>query len=223
MGILYIVATPIGNLKDITLRAIEILKVTDVIYAEDTRVTQKLLTHYEIKTPIKRYNEHFPKSTATEVTRMLQTGENIALVSDAGTPGISDPGSVLVSLVRENLPNAKIIAIPGASALVAALSVSGFPANKFTFLSYPPIKNKRKKFFAGLKDISTRPMVIYESPHRLHKTLGELKEIFGEEYRIFISKELTKIYETNFVGTIAEAASYFTGDEGRGEFVIIIP
>lgn len=229
LGTLYVIATPIGNLKDITLRALEILKVADVIFAEDTRVTQKLLTHYEIRVPVRRYNEHLPKPAVEEVIRRLRNVENVAVVSDAGTPGISDPGSVLVSLVRETIPGAQIIAIPGASAVITALSVSGLAANKFTFLGYPPIKNKRRKFFAELKNIAVHPIVIYESPHRLQKTLEELKGVFGENNQIFISKELTKIYETNFKGNFAEATSYFTGNEGkpayagRGEFVIIIP
>ena len=187
LGTLYVVATPIGNLKDITARALETLKVMDVIYAEDTRVSLKLLTHYGLHISIKRYNEHAPQSTAEEVVRRLQNGEQVALVSDAGTPGISDPGSVLVATVQNALPGARIIAIPGASAVVAALSVSGLAANHFTFFGYPPMKNKRNKYFKELKTIPVRPVVFYESPHRLGRTLEELSEVFGADYQIFIS------------------------------------
>lgn len=223
MGTLYVVATPIGNLKDITLRALEILKLVDVIYAEDTRVTQKLLSHYDIHVKIMHYDEHAPRGTSEDVMRLLKSGEQIALVTDAGTPGISDPGSVLVSYIQKELPGAHIIAIPGSSAVIAALSVSGLAANKFTFLGYPPMKNKRNKFFANLKKIEIRPVALYESPHRLQKTLGGLGEVFGTDYQIFIAKELTKIHETNFRGSIGEAISYFEGDHGKGEFVIIVP
>lgn len=223
LGTLYVVATPIGNLKDITLRALETLKIVDVIFAEDTRITQKLTQHYGLHVPIKHYDEHSPRSTMEDVVSRLQNGEQVALVTDAGTPGISDPGSVLVAGIQKELPGARIIAIPGPSALTAALSVSGLAANKFTFVGYPPLKNKRKKFFSNLKNIETRPVVLYESPHRLERTFHELEKIYNTSYQIFIAKELTKIYETNFHGSISEAMSYFKSDHGKGEFVIIVP
>lgn len=223
MGTLFVVATPIGNLKDITPRALETLKSVDVIYAEDTRVTQKLLSHFGMHTRVAHYDEHSPRRTVEEVVRSLREGKQIAVVSDAGTPGISDPGSVLVAYVQKELRDALLMAIPGPSAVTAALSVSGLPANKFTFLGYPPIKNKRKKFFENMKNIEIRPVVLYESPHRLQKTLASLGEIFGTNFNIFISKELTKIYETNFTGSIEEAIDYFAAEHGQGEFVIIVP
>mgnify|MGYP001585558763 CR=1 FL=1 len=223
MGILYVVATPIGNLGDISSRALEVLRTVYLIYAEDTRVTKKLLSKYEIHTRIAHYDEHVPNRTIEEVMRLLNDGKNIAVVSDAGTPGISDPGSVLVSHIQKEGPNSQIQAIPGPSAVISALSVSGISANKFTFLGYPPQKNKRNKFFEELSKIETRPIVLYESPHRLKKTLKNISELFGLDYVIFISKEITKIHETNFTGTISEALDYFEGSRGLGEFVIIIP
>lgn len=223
MGTFYVVATPIGNLKDINLRALEVLTKADIILAEDTRVTRKLLSHYSIKTPLIRYNEHRPQRCLEEVVERLRKGQKVALVSDAGTPGVSDPGSKLVNFIRKRAPNIFIEAVPGPSAAVAALSVSGIPANSFTFLGYPPAKKKRNKFFANLKDIRIKPIVIYESTHRLIKTLDNLVEFFGENKELFIAKELTKIHETHFLGTIKEAKNYFTNEKKKGEFVIIIP
>ncbi len=223
MGILYIVATPIGNLKDITLRALEALKEVDLILAEDTRVTRKLLNHYNIKKPLKRYDEHIAGRVHGEIKKRLERGENIALVSDAGTPGISDPGSRLVRFIQGELPDAKIIPIPGPSALIVALSASGVSADKFVFLGYPPHKKGRQTFFKKLKTIEVRPVVFYESPHRLEKTLISLSEIFGEECGIVVARELTKIHEEIFKGSVLEAQSHFQGEKKRGEFVIMIP
>ncbi|MCP6719851.1 MAG: 16S rRNA (cytidine(1402)-2'-O)-methyltransferase [Patescibacteria group bacterium] len=223
MGILYVVATPIGNLKDITLRALEILKQVDLILAEDTRVTKKLLNQYDVKKPLKRYDEHIAERVHGEVGDRLRKGERVALVSDAGTPGISDPGSRLVRFIQEELPDAKIIPIPGPSALVTALSVSGVNADRFTFLGYPPHKKGRQTFFKKLEIIEVRPIVLYESPHRLEKTLASISEVFGEGYEIIVARELTKLHEEIFRGSMLETQSHFQGEKKKGEFVIIIP
>lgn len=229
-GILYVVATPIGNLKDITLRALEVLKEVDLILAEDTRVTQKLLNHYGVKKPIKSYHEHSPQSVCRFINEKLKEGENIAFVTDAGTPGISDPGCKLISYLRnqsilsevEGLPF-KITSIPGASAVTAALSVAGVNADRFTFLGYPPHKKGRQTFFKELREIKIKPIILYESPHRLQKTLLGLTDIFGAEKEIIIAKELTKIHEEFWHGTIENAQKYFTGPKAKGEFVLLIP
>lgn len=181
MSALYVVGTPIGNLKDITLRALEVLKSADVIFAEDTRVTKKLLSHYDIQKPVKRYDEHVGGAIYSEVKERLEKGESIALVTDAGTPGISDPGSRLVEFVRKEVPTTKVVPIPGPSALIATLSASGLNADQFTFLGYPPRKKGRKTFFENLKNIKTKPIVLYESPHRLQRTLSGIKDVFGDE------------------------------------------
>ena len=163
MGILYIVATTIGNLKDITLRALEVLKEVDLILAEDTRITKKLLFHYKIQKPLKHYDDHAKFSVYENIKKELQAGKSLVLVSDAGTPGISDPGARLVSFVQKELPDVRIIAIPGPSALIAALSISGINADKFTFIGYPPHKTVRQKFFKALVEISIRPIILYDS------------------------------------------------------------
>lgn len=222
MGILNILATPIGNLKDITLRALEVLKDSDLILAEDTRMTKKLLAHYEINKSVRRYDEYAGERIYEEIKTRLKRGEKIALVTDAGTPGISDPGAKLVAFVQKELPQVKIVPIPGPSALITALSVSGLNADKFTFLGYPPHKKGRNTFFKGLKDIKIRPLVIYESPHRFRKALESLKEIFGGEAEIIVARELTKIYEEIFRGSVSEAINHFQGERTRGEFVLII-
>lgn len=222
MGILYVVATPLGNLKDITFRALETLKEVDLILAEDTRVTKKLLSRYSIIKPVKRYDENVGPKVYEEIKERLQRGQRIALVSDAGTPAISDPGARLVSHVRDQLSDVKIIPIPGPAALTVALSVAGINADQFTFLGYPPHKKGRQKFFSELKEIKIRPVVLYESPHRLAKTLNNLAEVFGEDHEIFIGRELTKIYEEVYKNSIKDALRYFQGEKQRGEFVIII-
>jgi len=226
MGTLFIVATPIGNLKDITLRALEVLRSVDLILAEDTRVTAKLLTHYQIKKPLKRYDEHVASKAHEEIENELSGGKNIALVTDAGTPGISDPGARLIQyLLKANeAKNYKlnIVPVPGPSALIAALSASGVSADKFTFLGYPPHKKGRGNFFKKLKEVEFRPIVLYESTHRLEKTLKNLGEVFGTETEIIVAKELTKIHEEFFRGSVSKALEYFTDKKKLGEFVIII-
>ncbi len=223
MKTLYIVATPIGNLRDITSRALETLKDVNVVLAEDTRVTKKLLSHYDIKKEVKRYDEHVGTAIYSEVKKRLENGESIALVTDAGTPGISDPGSRLVDFVRGEVPDAKIVPIPGPSALIAALSASGVGADQFTFLGFPPHKKGRQTFFKKMKSIETRPIVFYESTHRIEKAFAALGEIFGDAQTIVVARELTKIYEEAWRGSIKNARGHFTGERKKGEFVVIVP
>jgi len=222
MGTLYIVGTPIGNLKDITFRALEVLKDADLVLAEDTRVTKKLFSHFNIHKLVKRYDENIGQAIYSEVKERLQKGQNIALVTDAGTPSISDPGSRLVAFIRQELPDVKIMPIPGPSALTAALSVAGVNADQFTFLGYPPHKKGRQKFFKELKDTEIRPIVLYESPHRIVKTLDNLAEVFGRNYKIVVCRELTKVYEEIFTGTVENVLEHFKGERQKGEFVLII-
>ncbi|OGG39189.1 16S rRNA (cytidine(1402)-2'-O)-methyltransferase [Candidatus Jorgensenbacteria bacterium GWA1_49_17] len=223
MGTLYIVATPIGNLKDISFRALETLRDVDLILAEDTRMTKKLLHHYGVSVPIRRCDEHAGPRVYDDAADFLEKGKSIALVSDAGTPGISDPGARLIEFLRSRIPEMKIVPIPGSSALVAALSASGLNADRFTFLGYPPHKKGRQKFFGEMIGVKVRPMVLYESPHRLQKTLESLSEVFGGDREIVVARELTKIYEEIWKGKVEEARNHFTGEKGRGEFVLIIP
>jgi len=217
-GKLYIVATPIGNLGDITLRALETLKSVDFILCEDTRVTKKLLDHYEIKKPTISYHQHSDYKKTKEIINLLNEGKNLALVTDAGTPGISDPGNMLISDLLKNKTD-QIVPIPGPSAITAALSVSGFPTDKFLFLGFPPHKNKRQKFFkeAVAHEFTT---AFYESGHRILKCLKELKEYLDPKAQIMVGRELTKQFETVYRGTIDEVMNQMT--EERGEFVVII-
>lgn len=222
MPSLYIVATPIGNLKDISLRALEVLKEVDLILAEDTRVTKKLLEHYQIDKQILSYHQHSKLEKLNYILGLLKQGKNLALVSDAGTPGISDPGNMLVDVVLKDsqLQDVKIIPIPGPSALAAAASVSGFPTDKFLFLGFPPMKNKRKKFFEEVAN-SKYTVIFYESPHRILKTLDELKNI-SPDLKIVVCRELTKKFETIYRGKIDDVIKNLNKDEIRGEFVVII-
>ena len=208
MSNLYIVATPIGNLKDITLRALEVLREVDLVLAEDTRVARKLLSHFDIHKPILRY---LPK-------RDYKKFNNIALVTDAGTPAISDPGVMLVKDLAE--AGFAIIPIPGASAVSTIISVSDIDCSNFTFLGFPPHKKGRQTFF---KKVATQKLsvILFESPHRIQKTLKELEAAVGNRY-INIGRELTKIYEEIFRGKLSEAKEHFVGEKQRGEFVIII-
>jgi len=223
MASLYVVATPIGNLGDVSERALAALRDSSVIFAEDTRVTGKLTAHFGIRVSVRRYNEHAPDAAFRETRERLKRGENISLVSDSGTPGISDPGVKLVAFVAREAPNAKIVPIPGPSAAVAALSVSGMPANEFTFLGFPPAKRKRKAFFARVAVADARPVVIYEAPHRIAKTLGELAEAVGEDVPVFVARELTKMYEEHLRGTLGEVKKLLAEREkARGEFVIVV-
>ena len=221
MPILYIVATPIGNLEDITLRALQVLKEVDLILCEDTRVTSKLLAHYEIKKPLQSYHQHSKLAKVERILEAFEEGKNIALVSDAGTPGISDPGGLLVEeVVRRFSGEVKIISIPGANAALAALSVSGFPTDRFVFLGFPPHKKGRKTFFDGIA-AREETQVFYESKHRIEKALAELAARLGDR-PIIVARELTKQFETIYRGTATECLAQLRADKTLGEFVVVI-
>jgi 16S rRNA (cytidine1402-2'-O)-methyltransferase len=226
MSTFYIVATPIGNLQDISSRAIEALKGVDLILAEDTRVTSKLLTRYQIKTRISSYHQHSKLEKIDYILQLLGQGKNLVLVSDAGTPGISDPGNQLVEKVVECLGDkVNIVPIPGPSALAAAASVCGFPMDRFLFLGFPPAKNKRQKFFKEVLE-SKYPVILYESSHRILKTIEEIN-ILASNFQLPNSKivacqELTKMFEKTYRGTISEVLDKMKDQDLRGEFVVII-
>jgi 16S rRNA (cytidine1402-2'-O)-methyltransferase len=221
--ILYIVATPIGNLGDITLRALEVLKSVDTILCEDTRVTKKLLAKYEIKTPTLSYHEHSTLTKIEKIIELLKEGKSLALVSDAGSPSISDPGSYLVAKVREALPELSMVAVPGPSALTASLSLSGLPASDFLFLGFLPHKKGRETLFSELAD-SKRTVVFYESPHRIQKSLTRLVECLGEDRQVVVAREITKLHEEAVSGSPQKVLSYFEDhpDKVRGEFVVLV-
>ncbi len=223
MGTLSIVATPIGNLGDITLRALDTLRVVDVIACEDTRVTAKLLARYEIKKPLVIFHAMNARAGGARIIGLLSEGKHVALVTDAGTPGVSDPGSELVALVRSDLPETHIEAIPGPSALPAALSIAGIPITDFTFLGFLPHKKGRQTLFKEIAEAS-RTYIFYESPHRIEKALASLEESLDPERRVVVARELTKIHESLVTGTPHEVATYFAEhkDEVRGEFVVIV-
>lgn len=221
MSTLYIIATPIGNLGDITPRALDALKEVDLILCEDTRVTSKLLVHYDIKKPLQLYHQHSKLAKVERILEALEEGKNIALVSDAGTPGISDPGGLLVEeVVKRFGGEVKIIPIPGANAALSALSVSGFPTDRFLFLGFPPHKKGRKTFFY---EISAREetQVFYESKHRIEKALAELAERLADR-PIIVARELTKQFETIYRGTVAECLAQLRADKILGEFVVVV-
>jgi 16S rRNA (cytidine1402-2'-O)-methyltransferase len=216
---LYLVPTPIGNLKDITLRAIEVLKSVDVILAEDTRTTGRLLKHLEIQRPLQSYHIFNEHKTVERLLERLGNGEQMALVSDAGTPAISDPGFLLVRAVRE--AGMTVNCLPGPTAFVPALVNSGLPADRFTFEGFLPHKKGRKTRIEGLVD-ETRTMVFYESPHRLMKSLLQFSEAFGEDRMACVSRELTKIYEENIRGTLKELILYYQENPVKGEIVLTV-
>lgn len=222
-GILYVVATPIGNMGDMTHRAIETLKSVDLVLCEDTRVTKHLLNHYEIDVPTMSYHAQSKISKHEKILELLKEGKNLALVSDAGTPTISDPGVMLIEMIKRDLPDVKIIAIPGASALTAALSISGIPSPQFTFYGFLPHKKGRETIFKEIA-LSERTSVFYESPHRIEKTLESLSEHLPETKKIVIARELTKIFEETVSGSAVEVLNYFKEhpDKIRGEFVVIV-
>jgi 16S rRNA (cytidine1402-2'-O)-methyltransferase len=219
MGTLSVVATPIGNLGDITLRALTTLKHADAIACEDTRVTAKLLAHYEIKKPLLIYHEASAKPLDAKILALLAEGKHVALVTDAGTPGISDPGTLLVARARE--AGATIEAIPGASALAAALSISGVDTSEFLFLGFLPHKKGRQTLFKQIA-AEERAVVFYESPHRIEKALLTLAELAPERV-VAVCRELTKLHEEVVRGTAAEVLAQLTAAGGlRGEFVVIV-
>lgn len=216
---LFIVPTPIGNLKDITLRAIEVLKTADVILAEDTRTSGHLLKHLEISRPLQSYHIFNEHKTVEKLVERMNKGEVFALISDAGTPAISDPGFLLV---REVLAaGLDVQCLPGATAFVPALVNSGLPNDRFVFEGFLPHKKGRKTRIEGLVE-EVRTMLFYESPHRLLKTLGQLAEAFGEERQCCVSRELTKLHEENVRGTLAELIEYYQTNTLKGEIVLTV-
>ena len=222
VGTLSIVATPIGNMEDITLRALRVLKEVDYVLCEDTRLTGNLLKHHGISAKLKRYDAHASERTHEAILTDLESGTHIALVSDAGTPGVSDPGVLLVSLVRERIPTVRIEAIPGPSAITAAFSIAGISGNSFAFLGFVPHKKGRVTFFRELSSYHM-PVMFYESTHRILKTLEALQGLSGT-HRLIIARELTKIHEEVVSGTPSEIRAYFkeNPEHVRGEFVIIV-
>ncbi len=223
-GTLSVVATPIGNLADITLRALAILKEADVIACEDTRVSSKLLARYEISKPLLIFHAESGPQAANRILALLGEGKHVALVTDAGTPAISDPGSNLVRLARERLgSDVRIQAIPGPSALTAALSIAGVSGNDFVFLGFLPHKKGRQTVFKEIAELE-RTVVFYESPHRIEKTLASLAEILDDSRKVMTVREITKIHESFIEGTAAEVSAYFAEHPGeiRGEFVVIV-
>ena len=218
-GILYLIPTPIGNLKDITLRALEVLKSVDEVAAEDTRQSLKLLNHFEIKKPLFSYHQHNEQGKSDQIITKLNEGKNIGLVTDAGTPGISDPGSVIVRKCIEN--NIKFEVLPGATAITTALVYSGLDTTSFTFRGFIPRETKdRKKLIEEIKD-NKETLIFYESPHRLIDTLDFLKSSLGNR-EIAVCRELTKLHEDIFRGRLEDAYNWFVENRPRGEFVLVL-
>lgn len=218
-GKLYLCATPIGNLEDITLRVLRTLKEVDLIAAEDTRNSIKLLNHFQIKTPMTSYHEYNKIEKAYQLVEKMQQGQNIALITDAGTPGISDPGEELVRICQE--AGISITSLPGAAACITALTMSGLPTRRFAFEAFlPKDKKERTRILSSLEQ-ETRTIILYEAPHHLKKTLEELLKTLGDR-KITLCRELTKKYETAFPTTISDAISYYEEQEPRGEFVLVI-
>ncbi|WP_233900010.1 16S rRNA (cytidine(1402)-2'-O)-methyltransferase [Tenacibaculum piscium] len=219
MSKLYLVPTPIGNLEDITLRALRILKEVDFILAEDTRTSGKLLKHFEIGTQMYSHHMHNEHKSVDGVLNRLKNGETCALISDAGTPAISDPGFLLTrACVQQNI---EVECLPGATAFVPALVNSGLPNDKFVFEGFLPVKKGRQTRLTLLSE-ENRTMIFYESPHKLLKTLAHFGEYFGQDRQISVSRELTKLFEETKRGTVAEVLSYYTAKPAKGEIVIIV-
>ena len=219
MGKLYIVPTPIGNLEDITLRAIRILKEVDLILAEDTRTSGKLLRHYEIETPMQSHHMHNEHKTVEGIVKSLKEDKTIALISDAGTPAISDPGFLLTRACLEN--NIDVECLPGATAFVPALVNSGLPNDKFVFEGFLPVKKGRQTRLKLLAE-EKRTIILYESPHKLLKTLEQITVFFGSDRRVSVSRELTKLYEETIRGTAQEVLEYYTLKPPKGEIVLVV-
>ena len=219
MSKLYIVPTPIGNLEDMTFRAIKVLQEVDLILAEDTRTSGKLLKHFEITTPMQSHHMHNEHKMVDRIVDRLKSGESIALISDAGTPAISDPGFLLTRTCIEN--DIEVDCLPGATAFVPALVNSGFPNDKFIFEGFLPIKKGRQTRLQLLAE-ETRTMIFYESPHKLIKTLTQFAEYFGEDRKVSVSRELTKLYEETIRGTVKDLLTHFSKKTPKGEFVIVV-
>ena len=222
IGTLFVVATPIGNMEDITMRALRILSEVDYVLCEDTRVTGNLLKHYDIKTTLKRYDAHTSEKVHTEVVADIEAGKQIALVSDAGTPGVSDPGVFLVEKLRE-IGGIRIDAVPGASAVTAAFSIAGLAGNQFSFLGFVPQKKGRQTFFKGLENYE-HPVIFFESPHRIMKALESLKEVLPPDTKVIVAREITKLFEELVSGSAQEVLTYFIEHPGkvRGEYVVLV-
>ena len=218
-GMLYLVPTPIGNLEDMTMRAVRVLKEADLIAAEDTRNSRKLLTHFDIHTPMVSYHEYNKYDKARELTDRMLAGTTVALITDAGTPGISDPGEELVKIAAE--AGIRVSSLPGACALTTALTMSGLPTRRFCFEAFlPPRKKERMAVLEELKK-ETRTIVLYEAPHHLKETLGQLREALGER-DIVLLRELTKIHEEALRMTLSEAEAFYENTDPRGEYVVVI-
>lgn len=218
-GILYLVATPIGNLSDMTSRAVDTLREADLIAAEDTRNSIKLLNHFEIKTPMTAYHEFNKYDKAEYLIGELLSGKNIALITDAGTPGISDPGEVLVAKCHEN--GIAVTSLPGCCALISALIISGLPTRRFCFEAFLPAEKKERREIIEELKTETRTIIVYEAPHHLVKTLSELRDSLGNR-KIAVCKELTKKFENINKTSLNEAVDYYTQNEPKGEYVIVI-
>ncbi len=218
-GTLYLVATPIGNLEDMSVRAIRTLKEADLIAAEDTRNSLRLLNHFDIHTPMTSYHEYNRTEKAYVLIDQLRDGKNIALITDAGTPGISDPGEVLVAMCREQ--GIEVTSIPGCCALVNALVISGQPTRRFAFEAFLPAEKKEREKILTALEKETRTIILYEAPHRLIKTLRELHSHLGDR-PISLCKELTKLHETVYTVTLEEAIAHYESDPPRGEFVLVV-
>lgn len=223
MSAFYVIATPIGNLEDITLRALRILKEVDLVLCEDTRVTRRLFEKHGITTPTQSYHAQSGEAKVELILEQIEEGKTIALVTDAGTPGISDPGSLLISKIRETYPDLSIITIPGPSALTAALSIAGVPTHEFTFLGFLPHKKGRETLFKEIAQ-SERTMVFYESTHRIVKALESLAEHVGATKKVTIVREISKIFEEVVQGTAQEVLEVLTKtpEKQKGEFVVIV-
>lgn len=218
-GKLYLCATPIGNLEDITLRVLRTLKEVDLIAAEDTRNSIRLLNHFEIKTPMTSYHEHNKIEKAYQLVDLMRQGKNIALITDAGTPGISDPGEELVRICYEE--GIEVTSLPGAAACITALTMSGKKTRRFAFEAFLPREKKEREEILKEMAEETRTLIVYEAPHHLLKTLKELREVLGER-KLTICRELTKKYEEKLLITLSEAVNYYEEKEPRGEFVLVI-
>ena len=219
-GTLYLCATPIGNLEDITYRVLRILKEADLIAAEDTRNSIKLLNHFDIKTPMTSYHEFNKYDKARVLVEKMLGGANIAVITDAGTPGISDPGEELVRQCHE--AGIKVISVPGAAACITALTMSGLSTRRFCFEAFLPADKQDRKYILDELKNETRTIIVYEAPHRLKKTLAELAEKLGKDRQISICKELTKNHENTFLTTFEDALVYYEDNEPRGEYVLVI-
>ena len=216
---IYLIPTPIGNLEDMTLRAIRLLKEVDLILAEDTRVSQKLLSHYEIKTPMQSFHMHNEHKKVNQIIDQARLGRTIALISDAGTPGISDPGYLLVHhALKEGI---EVECLPGATALIPALVQSGLPADRFIFEGFiPPKKGRQSRLEQMAKE--PRTLIFYESPHKILKTLDQMIPYFGSERKVAVVREISKKFESNFRGSLKEALHFFEQNPPKGEFVVVV-